>query len=197
MASVGKIGIFESEKEEWLHYIKRMELYFEANDVKDVGKKKAILLSVCWPAAYQTIRSASSTSLPDASYTQIRMQTEDHLNYTPSKATHRWRFRSRHRKLGEFIVAYVAELPKLAERCEFHDAAEERCDQLVVGVKDHTIRRKQLAEKKLTFESAFKMARSTEVAEMQSHEIQGPPDKSANAVGATIDRREKGIGNSP
>ena len=182
MASVGKIGVFESEKEEWRHYIERLEFYFEANDVKDDGKKKAILLSVCGPAAYRTIRSASAAPLTTASYHQIKRQTEDHLDPTPSKATRRWRFRLRHRKQGESIVAYVAELRKLAERCEFHDVAEELCDQLVVGVNDHKIRSKLLAEKKLTFESAFEIARSTEVAEMQSHEMQGTPDESAHAV---------------
>ena len=182
MASVGKFGVFGSEKEEWRHYVERLEFYFEANDAKDDGKKKAILLSVFGPAAYRTIRSATSVPLTTASYNQIKKQTEDHFDPTLSKATRRWRFRSRHQKQGESILAYVAELRKLAERCEFHDVAEELCDQLVVGVNDHTIRSKLLAEKKLTFESAFEIALSTEVAEKQSHEMQGTPDESVRSV---------------
>ena len=49
MATVfGKVDEFDGTKEEWTQYIECLDHFFIANDihVEDVGKKKAVLLSV-------------------------------------------------------------------------------------------------------------------------------------------------------
>ena len=43
----GSVGEFDSSKETWPSYMKRLEQYFIANDVTDEGKKKAVFLSNC------------------------------------------------------------------------------------------------------------------------------------------------------
>ena len=40
MATYGKIGEFTESEESWTHYIERLEQYFLANEVDDVGKKQ-------------------------------------------------------------------------------------------------------------------------------------------------------------
>ena len=42
--------------ESWASYNKRLGQYFAANDVEDAGKKRAILLSSCGQAPYQTAK---------------------------------------------------------------------------------------------------------------------------------------------
>ena len=40
-----KISEYEKDKEDWVCYIKRIMLFFEANEIEEDSKKRAILLS--------------------------------------------------------------------------------------------------------------------------------------------------------
>ena len=57
MATHGNIGEFDRGAEDWAAYCERLEQYFLANDVEDVEKQRAILLSVCGTGTYQLIRT--------------------------------------------------------------------------------------------------------------------------------------------
>ena len=46
MASHGRIGEFNPQREDWTSYIERLKEYFIANDLEEATKQKAILLSV-------------------------------------------------------------------------------------------------------------------------------------------------------
>ena len=72
---------------------------------------------------------------------------------------------SRSRKEGESIAAYVAELRSLVERCNFGDTLSIMLwDRLVCAVNIDTVQKRWLAESKLTFEDALKIATSMEAA---------------------------------
>ena len=47
MATHGNIGAFDRGVEDWTAYCERLEQYFLDNDVGEVAKQRAILLSVC------------------------------------------------------------------------------------------------------------------------------------------------------
>lgn len=50
MATYRHIGEFNSQLEDWCSYIKQLQNYFLANDIKSEAKQQAILLSVNqWP----------------------------------------------------------------------------------------------------------------------------------------------------
>ena len=51
---------FDSAQEEWKTYIERPEKYFIANDVRDAGKQKVILLSCCGASTYRLIKIVQS-----------------------------------------------------------------------------------------------------------------------------------------
>ena len=48
MASFGKLGDFKPERESFVNYVERLEMYFTANDTDD-DKKVAVFLSVIGP----------------------------------------------------------------------------------------------------------------------------------------------------
>ena len=54
---LGSVEPFERDTDDWTAYCERLQQYFVANDIKDDGKKRAVLLSVCGTASYQLIRS--------------------------------------------------------------------------------------------------------------------------------------------
>ena len=59
----------------------------------------------------------------------------------------RFRFNSRLRKEGESVAAYMAELRRLAEHCNYGDTLDKMLrDRLVWGINDAGIQRKLLQE---------------------------------------------------
>ena len=61
MATHGTLNAFNPAKEQWTTYAEQLNYYFIANGVKDDTQKCVILLSVCGPETYKTIRSIIDT----------------------------------------------------------------------------------------------------------------------------------------
>ena len=55
MATIGKLGEFHAEVEDWSQYVERMEFYFMANGVTG-DAKKAAFLSAMGPSTYKLLR---------------------------------------------------------------------------------------------------------------------------------------------
>ena len=85
----------------------------------------------------------------------------EHYNPQPSEVMQRFRFNSRSRKAGETVAAYVADLRRLAEFCNYGMLR----DRLVWGINDDKTQAKFLQEKDLDFEKALTIARGYETAE--------------------------------
>ena len=66
----GQVIEFDGEKEEWSQYVERLDHFFEANEVADADKKRAILLTVIGPSAYKLLRNLLAPAKPkDKTYT--------------------------------------------------------------------------------------------------------------------------------
>lgn len=71
MASIGQLGEFNPERDDWTIYEERMEQYFVVNKIGD-ALKVATLLSVIGTAVYQTLRDLTSPTLPkDKTYNEL------------------------------------------------------------------------------------------------------------------------------
>ena len=65
MAAVfGKLEEFDSSRELWVHYVKRLEQFFAANDLKDGGRRRAIFLSAVGVSTYRLLRNLVSPKIP-------------------------------------------------------------------------------------------------------------------------------------
>ena len=56
MATHGKIKCFDPSEGNWTSYIKRLDHYFEANDVQE-DKKKSTFLAVCQTATFELAKN--------------------------------------------------------------------------------------------------------------------------------------------
>ena len=166
MSVHGKISQFIPSQESWSSYTERLEYYFIANDVQDPAKKKAILLTVCGPSTFQLLKNLLQPNMPESkAYTDLVDLLSNHLNPTSSVIMQRFKFNTRTRKDTESVAIYVAELKRLGEHCEFGDKLNEMVrDRLVCGVNDIRIQNRLLQESKLTYDKAFELAQSVEVA---------------------------------
>ena len=65
MAVFGNIGEFTVDQDnDWSEYEDRLKQYFLANDIDNVGKKRAILLSVVGAQAYYLLRKLCAPAKP-------------------------------------------------------------------------------------------------------------------------------------
>ena len=93
---LGAVGPFERDTDDWTAYCERLQQFFVANEIKEDGKKRAVLLSVCGTASYQLIRSLVAPSKPtDKSVDEIMKLVKDHLTPQPSSIVQRFKFNSR------------------------------------------------------------------------------------------------------
>ena len=173
----GHIGEFNNQLEDWRSYTECLQNYFIANDIKSEAKQLAILLSVCGPRTYKLIRSLLSPQEPkDVSFADIVKQMTDHYQPKPSIIVQRFKFHSRSRKQGESVATYIAELKRLAEDCKFGEFLEQMLrDRIVCGINDPRIQRRLLAERELTYKSAFELAQSMETADQNTNDLQTSP----------------------
>ena len=186
-ATLGKIDPCDPEVERWPEYVERLDQYLEANDIVGEGKeakRRAVLISVMGPAAYKLARNLLSPVKPtEKTYEDIVAVLTKHYSPVPSEVMQRFRFNSRSRKAGETVAAFVAELPRLAEHCNYGDTLEKMLrDRLVSGVNDEAIQKKLLAERELTYDSALRIAQGLETAARDLREMQNPGAAAMPAV---------------
>ena len=126
MATFGKIDEFKESEESWTHYIERLEQYFLANEVDDVGKERVILLSVCGRKKYALARDLLQPVRPgEVTFKKIVDTLDKHFSPRPSEIVGRFKFHCRNRKDGEGVGTYVAALRKLSEHCNYGETLAE------------------------------------------------------------------------
>ncbi|XP_037398305.1 uncharacterized protein K02A2.6-like [Pygocentrus nattereri] len=174
-AVIGSVAPFDNATQSWEEYSELLDCFFEANDIKEPERRKAVLLSGVGATTYSLLRNLVSPELPKAkTYEQLTAELKKHFNPTPSEIVQRFKFNSRIRKSGESIAEYVAELRKLALHCDYKDALSEMLrDRLVCGVNDDRMQRRLLSETKLTFDKALELCQAIESASKDVKEMQG------------------------
>lgn len=165
--SVGKIGQFDVEKDNWDSYVDRLGQYFVANDVKP-AVQVATLITVIGGDAYDLMVNLCTPVKPsEKTYNELVEIMKGHLQPKPSVLAERFKFRQRNQRNEESVAEYAAELKKLTKDCKFNltSLTENLRDQFVCGIASEGIRQRLFTEEDITFERAFKIAVSMEAAE--------------------------------
>ena len=153
-ALLGRLDQFDPEQE-WPQYMERLIQFFEANDITGdkAAKCRATFLSVIGPAPYKLLRSLIAPTKPtDKTFEELVAVLTKHYSPQPSEVMQRFRFNSRSRKEGESVAAYVAELCRLAEFCNFGTTLDKMLrDQLVWGIKTTASKRSSFKRKTSLF----------------------------------------------
>ena len=196
MAQHGTSGEFDPEKEDWVSYTERLQQYFTANDVDDPNKQDAILLSACGPVTYQLIGNLVDPSQPTSkSFQEIVDLVSKHHHPQLSVIVQRFHFHSRSCREGEPTSAFIAELRKLSEQCNFQDTLNNNLrDRLVCGVNDSRLQRRLLAETDLTFGKALELTQALEAAERNTKDLVPPSNLGSPSVVHTVRRQVRSDG---
>ena len=160
---LGQMDCFDSTVEDWSTYVKRLEQYCVANDVKD-EKKVAVLLSFVGAKTYNLLRSLTAPAKPsEKTFKENVDLLKGHLNPKPLVIAERYRFHKRDQQKNESIAEYIAELRRLAEHCEFGAGLLDALrDRLICGLHNDNIQKRLLTKKDLTLDVACEIAVSME-----------------------------------
>ena len=179
-AVLGKVNVFDPEHEEWPQYVERLDQFFEANDLTGddkATKRHATFLTVIGPGPYKLLCSLISPAKPtDKTYSELVKKLTEHYSPTPSEVMQRLRFNSRSRRTEESVAAYMADLRRLVEHCNYGDTLDKMLrDRLVWGINDAGIQRKLLQENDpLTLARALTIATGPETADKNLKEMKAP-----------------------
>ena len=156
MALYGHISEFKPSEGTINDYLDRLDFYLEANEVTEVSKKRAILLTVVGPQQFRLLKDLTAPEKPaDKSYDALCMLLKQHHEPEPPKFLQRAKFDARLRKDNESISEYVAALRKLSEHCQLGATLNDRlCQRFVTSVNNNAIQRKLLLETDLTLDKA-------------------------------------------
>ena len=170
----GVMSPFDPSTENWIFYEERFRLYLTANEVTSDEKKEAIFLTTCGTSTYNLLRSLAATKKPpELPFAELVKLAAGHYHPKPSFAVQCFKLFSRSRHAGESVAAFLAELNRLSEHCNFGDALQDMLrDRLVCGIHDQRTQRRLLAETDLTLHKAFEVAQAIESAESQVKELQ-------------------------
>ena len=118
-----------------------MDQYFLANDVEDVGKQRAILITVIGSQTYTLLKNLLHPELPSSkSYAELTEKLKEHLCPAPIKIAERYKFYEAKQKPDEQLAQYLARLRKMTEHCDFGNFLEDALrDKFVCGIADENI----------------------------------------------------------
>ncbi len=147
-AYIGQISPYVPADQRWDIYLEQVNNFFDANDVKDEKKKRAMLLTSIGTAAYTAIRSLTAPKTPAETDWKIILELLS-KHYLPpvNPIIERRDFYQRFRKPGETVAIFLAELRSLASKCEFGDQLDTTLrDRVVCGIVDDRMQRRLLSE---------------------------------------------------
>lgn len=171
-----KVSDFDPDQQNWIEYAKRLELYFMANDIDSLSKKRAhnLLLS-------KTLAIPGKPT--DLSFDEIVEKVKKHFNPKLSSIIKRYKFNKRKQQLTETVSEYIAALWRIAEYYEYGDTLNDTLqDHLVCGVADKRVQVRYFRESKLTYAEALEMAQAAETAFQKLHSNDGVVSTSPVAV---------------
>nr|XP_054599801.1 uncharacterized protein LOC129164288 [Nothobranchius furzeri] len=173
-AVIGSVSPFDGDLQSWEEYSEMLDFFFEANEITDTDKKKAVLLSGVGPATYSLLRNLLSPEAPkDKTYVQLTQTLRLHFSPKPSEIVQRFKFNSQVRRHEESVADYVAELRKLAQHCDYGAALPQMLrNRLVCGVNDDRMQRRLLSEVDLTFDKALTLCQAMESASKDVRDLQ-------------------------
>ena len=173
MAVLGRIDSFDLKTDNITEYIERVEQYFIANDVTDEKKQTAIFLTVVGNKMYSLLKNLLAPESPAGKTVNTLSETLiDHLKPQPVIIAECFKFYCRDQSENETITEYLAGLRKLTLKCNFKYFLDQTLrDHFVCGLQNNSIRRRLLAERKLTLKSAIELAKTMENADLETQII--------------------------
>ena len=150
-------------------------IFFAANDIP-AAKNVPFLLTCIGGTTYGILRNLVAPGNPmDMSYEDLTHTLRVHFDPKPLVIVERFHFHKRDQSASESVAEYLAELRRLAAKCEFGTYLEEALrDRLVCGIRSDATRKKLLGEADLDLTKASQIATAMESAHTSAQSLKAP-----------------------
>ncbi|XP_074037223.1 uncharacterized protein [Leptinotarsa decemlineata] len=165
----GQVREFRGQDSDWVIYKRRLDNYFQVNDIDD-DKKKAILLNALDEDSYKLIYNLCLPKFPEEkSYQQLTELFSQYFEVSESLFVARSKFFAAFKNQHESANEWAAGVRNLAINCEFEETVIDMMlrDRFIVGFDKGSVQSK-LFRKKST--SKFAVVLETALAEMASED---------------------------
>ena len=116
---LGQLHEFHPDRESFTVYLERTKIFFVVNDIP-ADKKVPVFLNSVGGTAYGVLRNLVAPNNPmDKTFDEIIAKLTEHYDPKPLIIVERYHFHKRNQASGESIAEYVAELRRLAAKCNF------------------------------------------------------------------------------
>ncbi|XP_075526654.1 uncharacterized protein LOC142558400 [Dermacentor variabilis] len=176
-AHAGQPGFDETEHS-WDAYQVRLQSYFEAYDIVDSKKRRALLTAALSTATVGiiTVRCAPA-KIQDLTYEKLLELLAEHFAPQGNEIAESYKFFTRCQRPDESTKDFIAEIRKRACSCNFGEARDRMLrDRLVCGLRDAGVRGKLLAKPSLTLKEAEDIALAVEMAALNVDHMERTQD---------------------
>ena len=154
----------------WDIWTKDFDMYIVASGVTDTKRKRALLLYV----AGSRVREIFNTLLETGEDCETALERlKDYFEPQKNKRYEIFKFRQLRQQEDESLDSFHTRLRRAATNCDFHDSELEIEQQIVVGGKSSTIRKKALRNPEYTLKDMLVDGRGKESSLYQSKDIEG------------------------
>ncbi|XP_049524972.1 uncharacterized protein LOC125946302 [Dermacentor silvarum] len=173
MASFGRFESFtEVGDEDFEFYVERFEHYIRATQVSDDLKVSAFVTAI-GKQAYCTLKNLLAPVKPEAkTYDELVRALKGHYSPKPLVIAEIFRFNRRSEQENEPVAMFALELKRLAASCEFGQFLDDALrDRFVAGLRNEATQAELLKKSTLTFQAAYDLAKSGELARTETRKI--------------------------
>lgn len=182
---------------DWKRWIARWERYRVVSGLhlRDAETQVNTFVYAMGKEAEDVLASLSLTDADLADYATVKSKFEGHFIPCTNVIFERAKFNRRKQEANESVEAFITDLHKLAETCEYGSLKDDLIrDRLVVGLLDLGLSEELQLDPKLTLQSATKIARNSEIVKKQQSELRDRTEHGAaiEELGRSSERRNHG-----
>lgn len=144
---------FEDAKDKWQAYLVKVEAYFEANEVKDDTKKRALLVAALGTKTIEILNGKVAPRKPNAlTYAEVVETLNSFYDPVPNEISESFKFFHRCQQEGESVHEFIVAIRQVAQNCNFSTMLDRMIrDRIVCGVRSKNLQKQLLAKKSLIF----------------------------------------------
>ncbi|XP_075556552.1 uncharacterized protein LOC142588603 [Dermacentor variabilis] len=166
-------------EEDFISYVERFDHYGKVTQNKNDSLKKSAFITAIGKRPYKTLKDLLLPAKPeDKSFNEIVAVLKEHYSPGSKVIAERFKFNRRYQMERQTISVFAVELRHMAARCDFGPFLDDALrDRFVAGLSEASIQDSLLKKKELSFETAYDLARSAELAAKESKGFRQTSDK--------------------
>ena len=165
----------------WNSYIKRFKMMLIANNIKNDGQKKAILIHQGGEELFNAYEGLAHRGIEDMGFTDTVAELTQYFSPKMNRDYLVHCFRKIKQEEGETMDCFHNRLRQYAKNCEFENEAREIKQQIIENCSSNKIRKQALKEN-IALDDILQLARATEVTELQIKDIECSKPRNVSLV---------------